>query len=102
MSLACATPLSVISRNSAGTSIFGISYFGRPNQSVICFAVLALVAPIAVRRSNQNRPLRMSVMNETGRPERRMAAEEVLQFGPRCNLDAIVPFVGRVILVTHS
>src|SRR5256885_271266 len=48
MSLACATPLSVISRNSAGTSIFGISYFGRPNASLICFAVLAVVAPVVV------------------------------------------------------
>jgi hypothetical protein len=45
MSLACATPLSVISRISAGTSIFGISYFGRPNESVISFAMLVLVAP---------------------------------------------------------
>jgi hypothetical protein len=29
------------------------------------------------------------------RPQRRMSVEsKVVQFGPRCNLDAIVPFVG--------
>src|SRR2546428_13536505 len=27
---------------------------------------------------------------------------DVFQFGPRSNLDSIVPFVGRMILLTHS
>src|SRR6266446_1217000 len=43
VSRACSTLLSVISRNSAGTSIFGISYFGRPNGEAAGFAVVPLV-----------------------------------------------------------
>jgi hypothetical protein len=31
-----------------------------------------------------------------------MLAEKVFQFGLRCKLDAVVPFVGSAILSTHS
>src|SRR6266478_8671544 len=101
MSLTCATPWSVISRNSAGTSIFGISYFGRPNESLRCFAVLALVASVVVSFMTLILKGRFWLDLPTP-PSTPDVGREAFQFGPRSNLDSIVPFVGRMIPLTHS
>src|SRR5258708_18795654 len=101
MSLACATPWSVISRNSAGTSIFGISYFGRPNESLRCFAVLALVASVGVSFMTLILKVRFWVDLPTP-PATPDVGREAFQFGPRCNLETFVPVVGRMILLSHS
>src|SRR5258706_8411349 len=86
MSLACATPWSVISRNSAGTSIFGISYFGRPNASLRCFAVLALVASVVVSFMTLILKGRFWLDLPTP-PSTPDVGREAFQFGPRSNLN---------------